>query len=655
MSKGNQLIITDAGFELLRNVSMSGLSLNASIAVTSSDAIPNPEAATTITNVKQTREYSLYPQEKRQFVLDLQMTNADVSEEYSLKTVGFYANNGVDSDVLFAIIAYGSADVIPSSDSYAVNITRRAIFTLDGTGEVVVNASFAGYVTKQQFHDTVSKLGITYLSDTPPPDMKDGDTWYQIIPDADVPPPSGSKPDPTPDIEIITEDFVGDGYVVDSPIPTGNGAKWAADSRYIENFVVGGDGVGKKLPAAQAASMLRVKLDGYQGPIVMSAKVKMPGYGTGAAAGGGTVQYGFGFGFRQDGGAQAGTDIVRLADNGQTVVGGYGLPMWEKDEWISVVARIEPDMNDLTACAVMGCFGGVFHSASSPTYERKIAYVNLSAFSNGLNGSQTAPVYAQLTVTSPATGLPVEVRDVDIYIPKDFTMQVENAGAVEVDKPIKVKFNHHVQLDTIIKNRVRVSSGGVAIAIDSIITDPLNSDHFMINFKEALKEGAYYTLELIGDVRDIAGNAILNSAIFRARQGDEVSVNVNVMDEGETKMIFPVTKWDNIRDKPDMGYAMKMITPAQMDEMITPGVYLVHNHFVPTNPMLQARTDIYMLVVDWIADSAVLDAREWKTYYQRRYLRTGMETREYYENAPPVIVIGGAPAPKYNWSPWVKA
>jgi len=498
----------------------------------------------------------------------------------------------------------------------------------------------------------VSELGgsTTYLSATQPENMQNGDTWYQVMPDEDIPPPSSSKPDPAPDVNIVTEGFEGDGYIVDSPIPTGNGTKWAADSRYIENFVVGEDGIGKKLPALNATSIMRVKLDGYQGPIMMSAKVKMPGYGTLASSGGGTVAYGFGFGFRQDGGAQAGIDVVGMAGNGQTIVGsGYGAPIWTKDEWMNIVACIKPNMENLAQSTVTVYFSGKSHAA---TYvrEKRSATINLSTIANGLGGSATAPAYAQMSITSPENGLPVQIKDVHFCVLNDFIMSIENADDIETDKDIRLNFSHPIDLSTLTYNRIIVTSEKGAVDVMSIGRNVWDSDYVTLAFDKKLEEGTYYTITLDPQVLDVAGKSIYDFAVFKTKSGapgeigDEANAIVNVIEQGAPTKVYPATKWDNVEDKPEIGFS-RTISPTEMEELIEPDTYMVHD--IGRNATINWN-ERYMLIVDCLGGVGG------EVYYQTRYLRTGLETRHLDTSAPPPIVIGGAPAPKYNWTPWSK-
>ena len=156
MAVYNNIKVTDAGVELLRDVSTLKRALTAAGAVTSESIISDVAAATTIPNVKQNQDYSLYPSGKNQLVLEVQLTNAGVDAQYTLNTVGFYANDGVNGNVLFAVVTAQTPDTIPPETAYPININFKEYILLDTSGEVIINASFAGYASQEDFFNHVN-------------------------------------------------------------------------------------------------------------------------------------------------------------------------------------------------------------------------------------------------------------------------------------------------------------------------------------------------------------------------------------------------------------------------------------------------------------------------------------------------------------------
>jgi len=158
MAKYNAPVITNVGIELLRNITLNERSLTAVEVVTSEDVIQQVENITKIPNVVQRATYSLYPVENNQFVMEAQISNINLNNSYSLNTIGFYASDGVNSGVLFAVITAQNADVIPLFSNCPINVNFKMIVTLDGNGNIVVTTSFAGYVLRELFEEKNAEL-----------------------------------------------------------------------------------------------------------------------------------------------------------------------------------------------------------------------------------------------------------------------------------------------------------------------------------------------------------------------------------------------------------------------------------------------------------------------------------------------------------------
>jgi hypothetical protein len=149
MAVYNNVVVTDAGITLLRDIVLSGRALNAADVATSETVISNPQTATAVPDVVQVQAYSLYSRDANQFVLEAQLTNTGITTAYSLNTVGFYVNDGVTGDVLLAVITAQAPDTIPPESAYPVNVNFRAIIAVDNSGDIQINASFAGYATME--------------------------------------------------------------------------------------------------------------------------------------------------------------------------------------------------------------------------------------------------------------------------------------------------------------------------------------------------------------------------------------------------------------------------------------------------------------------------------------------------------------------------
>jgi len=186
MAVYNNVVVTDVGLTLLRDISLANRALNAANVVTSASVVSNPKTATDITNVVQSQSYTLFSQGTNSFVLEAQLTNAGVTTAYNLNTIGFFANDGVGGNVLLAVITAQTPDLIPPETSYPINLNFRAFIVIDSGGNVTVNASFAGYATMESLGEHMESIaesaggvhGIRYSNDAL--QLKDGASWKTI-------------------------------------------------------------------------------------------------------------------------------------------------------------------------------------------------------------------------------------------------------------------------------------------------------------------------------------------------------------------------------------------------------------------------------------------------------------------------------------------
>jgi hypothetical protein len=216
MAVYNNVVVTDAGITLLRNITLQNRALNAAGVVTSASVISNPKTATTIPNVAQNQDYSLYSLNTNQFVLEAQLTNVGVSAAYYLNTIGFYANDGVTENVLIAVITAQTPDLIPPESSYPVNLNFKAFVSLDSGGNVTVNASFAGYATMETLGEHMTSNvesdggvhGIRYSNKKL--QLQDGSDWRTILKNYSVFGVSIDLTNPDPETSVTyTDDAIG--------------------------------------------------------------------------------------------------------------------------------------------------------------------------------------------------------------------------------------------------------------------------------------------------------------------------------------------------------------------------------------------------------------------------------------------------------------
>ena len=108
------------------------------------------------------------------------------------------------------------------------------------------------------------------------------------------------------------------------------------------------------------------------------------------------------------------------------------------------------------------------------------------------------------------------LADVRIYRPGSLVMTPAKPAFAPTE-PVRMNFTHHINLNTLNTERVKVTdSRGATVAVNSLTTDPMNFDHFAMNFANgALKKGETYTVALDENVRDIVDKTVYDVTTFK--------------------------------------------------------------------------------------------------------------------------------------------
>jgi len=243
-------------------------------------------------------------------------------------------------------------------------------------------------------------------------------------------------------------------------------------------------------------------------PLVIAAKVRidrpegdkrpLPSYGTAMAS--------------QFGGRMAG--LFNLADNGQwTGPAGFG-PGWAPGKWTSYAAVIDP-------CR-LGEGVARTYVASEHDPEFRVA-TGRNGFLADWSVPGTPPMRGILFTFHGGPNTPADLgkyssylADVRIYHPSSLVMTPAKP-AFGTTEPVRMNFTHHVNIATLKPETVKVTdSRGATVPVETIKTDPLDFDHFVMTFASgALKRGETYTVALDQTVRDIMDKTAYDVATFK--------------------------------------------------------------------------------------------------------------------------------------------
>jgi len=108
------------------------------------------------------------------------------------------------------------------------------------------------------------------------------------------------------------------------------------------------------------------------------------------------------------------------------------------------------------------------------------------------------------------------LADVRIYRPGSLVMTPAKP-AYAAGEPVRMNFTHHINLNTLQPDRVKVTdSRGAPVAVETLATDPMNFDHFTMTFANGvLKKGETYKVELDETVRDVVDKTAYDAATFK--------------------------------------------------------------------------------------------------------------------------------------------
>ena len=206
---------------------------------------------------------------------------------------------------------------------------------------------------------------------------------------------------------------------------------------------------------------------------------------------------------------------------------------WAFGKWMNFIYVIDPYTRDINNNYLTHVYVGNEHvandRAASPEYEggfqawtsfgaranfdaiwenpqrtsHGVGFMLGGSFGGGKDGLQNIGKYSSY------------LDDVKIYNPGSFVMMPAKP-AFAAGEPVRINFSHQADLRTLKANRVTVkNSAGAAVAFESIRTDVLNNDHFILNFTPGTLKSGTYTVELSELVRDVLDKTVYDVVTFK--------------------------------------------------------------------------------------------------------------------------------------------
>lgn len=152
--------ITNKG-TALQAKQVSGAKISFTKVVSGSGSVPvtNLKEQTAVSNIAQTLSMENVKLNGNQYTIKVFLTNNNLSTEYILSQIGFYATDPDEGEILFAIaqIDSDSAKIIPSrTDAPGYGIEFAFTFQNANNAEIEITPDLAGYMTREEVEQLVS-------------------------------------------------------------------------------------------------------------------------------------------------------------------------------------------------------------------------------------------------------------------------------------------------------------------------------------------------------------------------------------------------------------------------------------------------------------------------------------------------------------------
>ena len=269
----------------------------------------------------------------------------------------------------------------------------------------------------------------------------------------------------------------------------------------------------------------------------------------------------------------ANNPLVQLNGNQTISVMGQSTSLkWVTNKWIGMYTYIDYSAIDTESetpnyiCPVrvyLASDGGItdadgnvvnYYTDTEKTIDMSGYVSNFGATGNNRNSVNASGVIQKNSECA------IYLDDTFVYIPAPVTASYVTNEEGNYTEELTVKFSHAVDMSTVTKENVKVTSaGGVPVAIDSITCKKVESDTFTIKFAQAVTASGQYIVDL-SKVVDITGAKVAENLKFNVEGMSYLPIEkIDITTEDAVKQVyghtFPVeitaatTPVDGIRAK----------------------------------------------------------------------------------------------------------
>ena len=185
MATWNSYVLTKNGQALLTSTISAGKAITITKVCTSSKDYTGETLSDleTLEDIKQTfKPDSVTTVNDVTSKIAVSISNATLTEAYTLNTIGVYANNGGE-DVLFCVATAANADTMPAYDGGVIKeIAAKIFITTSSSKYINISIDMEQYVTREACTDLNHPIGCVYLSaGGSDPATLFGGKWQQIV------------------------------------------------------------------------------------------------------------------------------------------------------------------------------------------------------------------------------------------------------------------------------------------------------------------------------------------------------------------------------------------------------------------------------------------------------------------------------------------
>lgn len=163
--------VTNKGIALqAKQVSGATISFTRVVSGSGSVATTNLKEQTAVSSIEQTLSVESLKMMDSKYAIKVILSNDDLTDEYNLSQIGFYATDPDEGEILFAISQIDEKKKIPTGASTpGYSIEFAFTFQNSNNATIVINPDMAGYVTREEVEELANPVEIG-------PDITEGES-----------------------------------------------------------------------------------------------------------------------------------------------------------------------------------------------------------------------------------------------------------------------------------------------------------------------------------------------------------------------------------------------------------------------------------------------------------------------------------------------